>query len=79
MAITFNIAGSIESKIWNGKLKSTYIKMINKPYLNESIIAVFFDLFFLLKYETVIGIMGNTHGVINAKNPPSIPNKNIFQ
>ncbi len=32
----------------------------------------------LVKKDTVNGIMGKTHGVSSAINPPSMPNKNIF-
>ena len=49
---------------------------IKKPYKNAFVIPDFLELAFLVKKETVSGIIGNTQGVSNAINPPKKPIKN---
>jgi hypothetical protein len=49
---------------------------IKKPYKNAFLMPDFLELDFLVKKETVSGIIGNTQGVSNAINPPKKPIKN---
>jgi hypothetical protein len=49
---------------------------IKKPYKNALTIPDFLELAFLVKKETVSGIIGNTQGVSSAINPPKNPIKN---
>ena len=50
------------------------MKMKN-PYKNALDMPAFLDVAFLVKKETVSGIIGNTQGVSNAINPPRNPIK----
>ena len=47
--------------------------MIALPYNNAFVIPFARVLLFLVKKLTVIGIIGNTHGVSNAAKPPKKP------
>ena len=51
---------------------------MKKPYKNAFLIPDFLELAFLVKKETVKGIIGKTHGVSKAINPPKNPMKNKF-
>ena len=76
--ISFKISGFTESNKWNGILKIKYTNTIKTPYR----IALEYPLvlsFFLVKKLTVKGIIGNTHGVSNASNPPIKPSPKILK
>ena len=53
--------------------------IIEKPYIKAFLIALFLFLELFKKKLTVIGIMGHTHGVSKANNPPRNPKTKIIQ
>ena len=53
-----------------------YIRKINKPYNNALETPALLEVAFLVKNDTVNGIIGKTHGVSKAINPPRNPRKN---
>ena len=72
--IWLKIFPAIPSIIWKGILNKMKISKIKKPYKIASLFpfALSFDPF--VKKETVNGIIGKTHGVSSAINPPKNPN-----
>ena len=81
MDISFRISGLTESSKWKGMLKTRYTNTMKNPY-KIALDTPFFSLGlppFLVKKLTVSGIIGNTHGVSSANNPPKNPSPKIFQ
>ena len=60
------------------KPRATYITTIDTPYVTASRIAFLRSLLRLRKKLTVIGIIGHTHGVKRARNPPTSPARNMY-
>ena len=48
---------------------------MKKPYINDLKAPCLFELLWFKKYETVIGIIGNIHGVNNAIIPAKKPRR----
>ena len=49
--------------------------IMEAPKVNALLIPCAFELLFFVKKLTVIGSIGNTHGVATATNPPNMANK----
>ena len=58
---------------------TTYITTMDIPYVPASRIAFERSLLRLRKKLTVIGMIGHTHGVSSARNPPTNPAKKIYK
>ena len=69
------IASSLTNEL-TPKPKATYITIIEIPYMSAWRIPFDLDSAIFVKYVTVIGIIGKTHGVNNAKRPAPKPTTN---
>ena len=72
----FNALAPKISVIANPKV--TYITTIEAPYVQASRMPFFLSLVRFKKKLTVIGMIGQTHGVNKAKSPPMRPVKKIY-